>query len=493
MSPLSVRRYRAERLLRQQFDALRAGVLATVRRRLGAVGVNLDPLDLEACYAEAWQGLYAAVLGGQEIANPAGWLVLVTFRRAIEEHRARRRLHCAGGDLEELGGSRDGPGGALNAPGERDLAAELDERARLRHLFEGLRGRLGGREREAAVLCYLQGLSRAEAAVRMGISEARMRKLMEGSGRGRPGVAAKVGALVEVIRGGGWCEEQGSLMRALAYGILDLDGERYQLALMHSGECPACRAYVASLRGLAAALPPVLLPGTLGASVLAVCGEGARGAIGGAGTSFGGSGSGAGAGAQAARGVGGTVSASGAAGAGGAAGGGWLLAGGPLSAKLAVGCLLALGLGAGCVALETGPGHEHGAPPRARRAARLPRPSASSAVRASAIAGSGPRAVGAVAGSPRPPATALTPLARASREFGPEQALTATGARPLLARSARASTARSPSTHAVAAEGGQPSSAGAALTRTSQRAAAQTGTRASAGGLSPAEREFAPG
>ena len=124
----------------------------------------------------------------------------------------------------------------------------------------GMRGRLNAREREAAALCYLQGLSRAEAAARMGVSEARMRKLMEGRGPGRPGVAGKVGALVETIRGGGWCEEQGSLMRALAYGILDPDGERYRLALAHRGECPACRAYVVSLRGLAAALPPVLLP-----------------------------------------------------------------------------------------------------------------------------------------------------------------------------------------------------------------------------------------
>ena len=95
----------------------------------------------------------------------------------------------------------------------------------------------------------------------MGISETRMRKLMEGPGPGRPGVAGKVGELVETIRGGGWCEEQGSLMRGLAFGILDPDGERYRLALAHQRECPACRTYILSLRGLAAVLPPVFLPG----------------------------------------------------------------------------------------------------------------------------------------------------------------------------------------------------------------------------------------
>jgi hypothetical protein len=43
MSPLTIRRYRAERLLRQEFDRLRAQVIANVRARLRARGVSLDP------------------------------------------------------------------------------------------------------------------------------------------------------------------------------------------------------------------------------------------------------------------------------------------------------------------------------------------------------------------------------------------------------------------------------------------------------------------
>src|SRR5690348_15635975 len=93
MSPLSLRRYRAERLLRQEFRALRAGVLAGVRVRLAGA---LDEADLEACYAQAWQGLYAAVLEGRQIENPAGWLTLVTFRRALEEQRRRQRAGSLG-------------------------------------------------------------------------------------------------------------------------------------------------------------------------------------------------------------------------------------------------------------------------------------------------------------------------------------------------------------------------------------------------------------
>ena len=47
---------------------------------------------------------------------------------------------------------------------------------------------------------------------------------------------------------------------------------------MHREQCPACRAYVVSLRGLAAVLPPVLLPGALGAGLLAQVAEGGHAA-----------------------------------------------------------------------------------------------------------------------------------------------------------------------------------------------------------------------
>ena len=253
MSPAGLRRYRAERLLRRDFAGLRAKVLAVVRSQLRGKGISLDPADLEACYAQAWQGLYASVLGGEEIENPTAWLVLVTFRRAIDESRAASRTGVLGvGDLGSYPQQLDA--GAL------DMASELDDRTRLRHVFEAMRATLSERECEAASLCYLQGLSRADAAERMGVSEARMRKLMEGAGPARPGVAAKVGELLATIRAGGWCERQSSLMRAYAFGILDPEGERHALAVAHCNECPACRAHVASLRGLASVLPLPLLP-----------------------------------------------------------------------------------------------------------------------------------------------------------------------------------------------------------------------------------------
>ncbi|MCW3031033.1 MAG: polymerase, sigma-24 subunit, subfamily, partial [Solirubrobacterales bacterium] len=141
MSPLTLRRYRAERLLRTQFDRLRRQVLAGVSARLRAAGVRLDDGDLEACYSQAWQGLYATVLDGGEIDSPEAWLAQVTYRRAIDEHRARGRLKRVASDVERLAAAGDAPRAMLAGvgPGEqRDLAERLDDNDRLRHLFEAL-------------------------------------------------------------------------------------------------------------------------------------------------------------------------------------------------------------------------------------------------------------------------------------------------------------------------------------------------------------------
>src|SRR3712207_6769548 len=116
-----------------------------------------------------------------------------------------------------------------------------------------MRDRLTARECQAATLCYLHDYTRPEAARLMGVEPKRMDKIMDG-------VSKKVGDLVRAIAAGRWCHERGSLMRAYAFGVLAEDGERRRLAGDHLAGCPGCRAYVRSLRGLSAALPPVALP-----------------------------------------------------------------------------------------------------------------------------------------------------------------------------------------------------------------------------------------
>lgn len=247
-------RYRAERLLRKDFPNLRPRVNAAVRSRLRSHGLELGSHDLDACYAQAWHGLYACMLAGEQIDDVAAWLTVVAFRRAIDELRARGRQSRALHAREGLELAPD----PMPSWGIADFAGELADRARLRHVLEAFNVGLSARERQAASLCYLQGLTRSQAATCMGLGEKRMRKLMDGT-PGKPGVAAKVNALLETIRADRWCEQQGSLMRAYAFGVLDPEGERRALARAHLRECPACRAFVLSMRGLAALLPPPLL------------------------------------------------------------------------------------------------------------------------------------------------------------------------------------------------------------------------------------------
>jgi hypothetical protein len=53
MSPLLLRRYRADRLLRDEFETLRERVIGSAEARLRASGASLDRSDLEAAYAQA--------------------------------------------------------------------------------------------------------------------------------------------------------------------------------------------------------------------------------------------------------------------------------------------------------------------------------------------------------------------------------------------------------------------------------------------------------
>jgi DNA-directed RNA polymerase specialized sigma24 family protein len=531
-------------------------VLATVRGRLRAAGVRLDQGDLEACYAQAWHGLYTTMLEGKtEVANPEGWLALVTYRRALDEHRGHGSRVTPVGDYDEAGRSAGagrsaragarGPGSArrvsLNggAPAratparanagfegayDHDLADALDDRLKLRRLLEGLRSRLGPRERQAAALCYLQGLSRAQAAAQMGISEARFRKLMDGSRNGSPGVASKVGELLDAIRAGSYCAEQASLMRGFAFGILDPAGERYALAVVHQRDCPACRAHVLALRGLAAVLPPLPLPWMLGAvaaggaGATAGAGAGTGASVGGAGAGAAGTGAGAGAAGASggaagagtgtgagvgvsAGGVGAAAGVSGAAGAG--AGSGWLMAGG-LGAKLAVGCLVAVGVGASCAAFTIGPlaGHRDTTPDRHTRARGTHAAIVDESLTSAQVGAPLGAEAAAENGSPGAAPTGsgsghkdLAPAAKASQEFGLEQpARQAASSKPAGA----SDTARTAST-AGGSPGGAESSGGGSAGAGSGSAGSATGggsqaqSRPESGGASAAAHEFGLG
>jgi hypothetical protein len=142
-----------------------------------------------------------------------------------------------------------------------------------------------------------------------------------------------------------------------------------------------------------------------------------------------------------------------------------------------VGCLLALGVGAGCVALESQLGHTR--PPEHRlRAHRAGSARGSSNGLDASLDSSRSASVNtqAAAGSAATAGAHISAPARASREFGPEQPAGSAGSTGSTAPVARAASA-SPAATAAASPSpeGQP-----------------TGGSSSAG-VPAAQREFSPG
>ncbi len=400
-------RQRAEQVLGREYDELRPGTMTALRSRLAARGLRFDDTDLDAFYNQAWHGLYLRLVEGESIDNRGGFLVHAAYCRAIEE---LRRLHperrADAVDLAAIGT-------------EPDLESQLDDHVQLTQFMEGMRERLTERERQAATLCYIHGCTRPQTAEALGVSPKRMEKLMDG-------VSRKIGVLVADIRDGSWCESRDSLMKACAFGVLDSEGERWQLASEHLRECPGCRRYVRGLRGIAAVAPPVGLP----LAVLAWVGGGGGAAAGGAGSA----GSAAGAGSSGAAGsAGGAGTASG-------AGGGIGTAGAAVAATVVV---AAAGFGAFALvsrddkrAVQPRAPSEKGAPPKISNPAapptRKPKPSPSrsrttdkASDQPAKATGLTPAVAPALSTEPAPssaaPEPADAPTTDAAQEFGFER------------------------------------------------------------------------
>ncbi len=254
------RALRARKTLEQDYERLRQSTLNALAGKLRGQGVHFDRADLEAFYNQAWHALYAKLAAGDTVASTGAFLTQVAYFRAIDEYR---KLHpgkrAEVEDVADLGGL------------EVDVDAQLDDAQQLREFLEGLKSRLDEREARAAALCYVHGYTRPEAAKIIGVSPSRMEKLMDR-------VSKVVRSLTAEIETGAWCESQKSLMTAYAVNVLDPEGERYKLAVVHLNDCSGCRAYVRRLRGIAGVVPPIMLPfGVLGIPAAAVVGQAASG------------------------------------------------------------------------------------------------------------------------------------------------------------------------------------------------------------------------
>jgi DNA-directed RNA polymerase specialized sigma24 family protein len=257
MTPrVRVGQVRAQRQLERDYEALKASTLRSVASKLRSGAISVPEADLEDYYNQAWHALYGQLSEGGRIDNRAGFLVTVAYRRALDDLRRPVPVPV------ELG--------AIAGRGvDDDTVERLDDRRRLREFVEALRDELDERERMAAGLCYLHGYTRPQAAEAMGLSEGRMKKVMDE-------VSRNVGRFTREIEAGTRCEHRQSSNKAYAIGLLDPDGPRYRSVRAHLSDCAACRAEVLRMRGLAVVAPPVLLP--WGAALAAgALGGGAKG------------------------------------------------------------------------------------------------------------------------------------------------------------------------------------------------------------------------
>ena len=206
----------AERQLERDYDRLKPETLASLSAKLRARGLRVADADLDGYYNQAWHALYQQAAAGTEIDNPGGFLVLVGFRRAIDDLRTVRDAVPV--DVDHV------------AAYDSDLAGHLDDQRMLREFTEALREELGERERVAATLCYLHGYTRPEAAGLMGLNERRMQKVMDA-------VSKAIGRITRQIQAGERCDARASQNKAYALGLLDPDGERYLLTRAHLDDC----------------------------------------------------------------------------------------------------------------------------------------------------------------------------------------------------------------------------------------------------------------
>lgn len=234
-------------MLEERYVALRRPTIQTISARLWVRGLHRDAADLDGAYHEAWCAVLARLERAEPITNLGALLTVVAYRRAIDDLRRARPGQRV--PLETVPERVDDEDARID---------ELEARRRLREFAEGLRDELPGRALAAAELCYLHGHSRAEAAHALGLSDTRMKKVMDSASK-------RARRLAEEIDGGTRCAAHASRNHAFALGVLRHDGPRHGAARRHLRHCPACREDVRRIRedaGRAAKPTPGLEPGT---------------------------------------------------------------------------------------------------------------------------------------------------------------------------------------------------------------------------------------
>lgn len=177
-----VRRYRAELLARAHYGRLQAPVACYVRRVLGGAAECLPGQELEASYNMAWEALIEKMVQDSAPDCLEAWLRVVTYRKAVD-HLRKRRSDLGRPLVDEV----DGVGTVDDAC---DLASS---REMVGTFLKRIEWRFGERSARIVACLWLEGLTHAAAAERVGVSTKRLRKILYGDGR-------KVGLRDELAR-----------------------------------------------------------------------------------------------------------------------------------------------------------------------------------------------------------------------------------------------------------------------------------------------------
>jgi RNA polymerase sigma factor (sigma-70 family) len=211
----------ADEMLRQNYERLKPTVIGAVCRRFDHNFIVAA--DLEACYQDAWVVLHKK-LAFEKVENMRGFLIKVASNRAIDAMRRAHLYQQTQGDI-----------GTLKIHSQYNIVHDIETKRRIRYFSEALKRLLPGKECEVAALCLFGQYRRRDAASVLGISERRLRTLMN---RAYPTLSPAM----TLIEKGEWCDEYASTIRALRRNLLNPDDRRYRDLMRHLKQCPTCSA-----------------------------------------------------------------------------------------------------------------------------------------------------------------------------------------------------------------------------------------------------------
>jgi RNA polymerase sigma factor (sigma-70 family) len=219
-----------DRAFEDRCRATQPRLLAYVRRQAPTRSYE----DADDVCQDVWLDVCRRTAAGTEIHSLVGFARKVAHDRVIDARNRARAVELV--DVTEL---TDQLG--VDPELERSLMAREAFRDQLEVVIESL-GPTGAK----VVVLRALGLSRAEVAERLGVSERRVKRTLEDP-------EGKAAAGREMLRARGRCAMLTLALRDLAVGRLSTESDRWASVHAHLGRCPTCRVTLTRIRDAAGA------------------------------------------------------------------------------------------------------------------------------------------------------------------------------------------------------------------------------------------------